>query len=70
MTLGNDKLWLLIENLQDALLKVEWVRSHNGKWMCAFCGATSARDGGDDHKEECEWQRLVSINRGNINGLF
>jgi hypothetical protein len=53
---------LIIENLQDALLKVEWVRSHTKSWICAFCGGQSIESGGDDHREGCEWQRLVGWN--------
>lgn len=51
---------ILIENLQDALLKVEWVRRHDGKFFCVFCAGTPIEYGGDDHVEGCEWLRLVS----------
>lgn len=55
------ELRLLVENLQDALLKVEWVRSHDHTWRCAFCGGRSIESGGDDHQDGCEWQRLVGM---------
>ncbi len=53
------ELLLIIENMQDALLKVEWVRSHGGQWVCAFCGGVSIEHGGDDHRDGCEWMRLT-----------
>lgn len=52
---------LLFENLQDALLRVEWVRNGTGKgFHCHFCGGVSIEYGGDDHTDDCEWVRLTS----------
>lgn len=54
------ELGILIENLQDALLKYEWVRSIGpNSWHCHLCGGKPIEHGGDDHAEGCEWQRLV-----------
>jgi hypothetical protein len=60
---GAQELLLLIENLQDALLKVEWVcmGTNPRRFACAFCGGVSIKDGGDDHADDCEWCRLVRI---------
>lgn len=60
---------ITIENLQDALLKVEWVRSHAKQWICAFCGGVSIESGGDDHKDGCEWQRLTGLSADRLAAL-
>jgi hypothetical protein len=58
--------WALnVENLQDALAKVEWVRDTSTTkraFLCAFCHGRPIEDGGEDHVEGCEWQRLQGLN--------
>ncbi len=55
-----DDLLTLIENLQDALCKVEWVRHHDGSFRCAFCHGRTEEEGGDGHEPGCDWSRLTA----------
>jgi hypothetical protein len=50
----------LIDQFQDFLMKVEWVRRASGKaYACPACGGIRERNGGPGHAENCEWKRLV-----------
>ena len=61
------ELWSMIENLQDALHKYEWVRRlPDNKWACILCGGVSITDGGDDHRDGCEWSRLMLLNQSDF----
>jgi hypothetical protein len=54
------ELLLVIEQMQNALMKVEWVkRQHGSATVCPFCGQVPIEDGGPDHAEDCEWSKLV-----------